>query len=50
MNYKNRVWKHEVMIKKSERVELEKEVENMNHRVHHLGQNSVTGNQVTPVG
>ena len=50
MNYKNRVWKHEVMLKKSERAELEKYVENMNHRGKPTSQNSVTSNQVTPVG
>ena len=51
MNYRNRVWKHEVMIKKSERVELEKYVENLNHSaVKPLSANSLMTNQVTPVG
>ena len=52
-NYKNRVWKHEVMLKKSAMAEVEKFADKMNNRaVHHhsLGQNSLTGNMVTPVG
>jgi len=49
-NYKNRVWKHVVNTKKSERAELEKYVESMNHRDKSDSQNSVMSNQVTPVG
>ena len=49
-NYKNRVWKHEVMLKKSAMAEVEKFADKMNNRGVHHGQNSVTGNMVTPVG